>query len=151
MRHALNVCRTNCISNSEYSSPLLPRMSITRGNARRNASSIVNPLIPRLYTCGSNRSSSRRRGILSQSCLMLFFSVMPLLYLTEASETTMNYLQIEVSGIMLGHQQGSWCSWRAENKRSWFEGTTLGRGRAEAAHTSVRARARIQGYEETRI
>src|ERR671911_560927 len=93
MRHALTVCRTNCISNSEYSSPLRPRISITLGNARRVASSTVNPLIPRLYTCGSSRSSSRRLGTLSQSCLMFFVSVMQQLYLTEASETTINCLQ----------------------------------------------------------
>src|SRR5215203_416496 len=69
-------------------------MSITLGNARRNASSTVRPLMPRLYTCGSNRSSSRRRGILSQSCLMLFLvSVMHPLYLTETSETRTNYLE----------------------------------------------------------
>src|SRR5215216_6096453 len=71
-------------------------MSITLGNARRNASSTVRPLMPRLYTCGSNRSSSRCRGILSQSCLMLFLvSVMHPLYLTETSETRMNYLESE--------------------------------------------------------
>src|SRR5215203_6660262 len=69
-------------------------MSITLGNARRNASSTVSPLMPRLYTCGSNRSSSRRRGTLSQSCLMLFLvSVMHPLYLTETSETRTNYLE----------------------------------------------------------
>src|SRR5215216_1024366 len=69
-------------------------MSITLGNARRNASSTVRPLMPRLYTCGSNRSSSRRRGTLSQSCLMLFLvSVMHPLYLTETSETRTNYLE----------------------------------------------------------
>src|SRR5215212_4290041 len=69
-------------------------MSITLGNARRNASSTVSPLMPRLYTCGSNRSSSRRRGTLSQSCLMLFLvSVMHPLYLTENSETRTNYLE----------------------------------------------------------
>src|SRR5215210_4107705 len=71
-------------------------MSITLGNARRNASSTVSPLMPRLYTCGSNRSSSRRRGTLSQSCLMLFLvSVMHPLYLTETSETRTNYLESE--------------------------------------------------------
>src|SRR5918993_4822089 len=94
IRQARTVCLTNCRSNSEYSSPLLPRMSITLGNARRNASSTVSPLMPRLYTCGSKRSSSRRRGTLSQSCLKLFLvSVMLQLYLTEASETRMIYLE----------------------------------------------------------
>src|ERR671938_301717 len=94
IRQARTVCLTNCCSNSEYCSPLLPRISITLGNARRNASSTVSPLMPRLYTCGSNRSSSRRRGTLSQSCLMLFLvSFMHALYLTETSETRMNYLE----------------------------------------------------------
>src|SRR5215208_311055 len=96
IRQARTVCLTNCCSNSEYSSLLLLRMSITLGNARRNPSSTVRPLMPRLYTCGSNRSSSRRRGILSQSCLMLFLvSVMHPLYLTETSETRTNYLESE--------------------------------------------------------
>src|SRR5215207_3410018 len=93
MRHALTVCRTNCLSNSEYSSPLRARMSITLGKARRVASSTVNPLIPRLYTWGSSRSSSRRLGTLNQSYLMFFVSVMVSLYLTEASETIGKCLQ----------------------------------------------------------
>src|SRR5215212_7512057 len=96
IRQARTVCLTNCRSNSEYSSPLLLRMSITLGNARPTASSTVSPLMPRLYTCGSRRSSSRRRGTLSQSCLMLFFvSVMVLLYLTETNEATTDYLENE--------------------------------------------------------
>jgi hypothetical protein len=41
------VCRTSCPSNSEYSSPLLRSIPITRGYARSTASSTVNPLIPR--------------------------------------------------------------------------------------------------------
>src|SRR5215210_5168766 len=94
IRQARTVCRTNCRSNSEYSSPLLLRMAITLGKARSYASSTVSPLMPRLYTCGSKRSSSRRRGTLSQSCLMLFLvSVMRLLYLTEAGETRTNCLE----------------------------------------------------------
>src|SRR5919112_2906206 len=119
MRHALTVCRTNCRSNSEYSSPLRASMSITLGNARRVASSTVNPLIPRLYPCGSSRSSSRRLGTLSQSCLMFFVSVMTPLYLTEASETTGKCLHLQA------FPHASACGLRLPARSRWSLVSTL--------------------------